>query len=63
MNIMKTPWRFLADLVSRKPAVEHPEKADENTSIIALEYRRFNTRRPPHLAIGQTLRAALVQIR
>ena len=39
INIMKTPWRFLADLVSRKPAVEPLDKADENASIIALEYR------------------------
>ncbi|MBW6424854.1 hypothetical protein KX729_25730 [Rhizobium sp. XQZ8] len=35
---MKTPWRFLADLVSRKPALGRADKANESADIQALEY-------------------------
>jgi hypothetical protein len=38
MKLMKTPWRFLADLVSRKQSLHKPDSAGENSSIIALEY-------------------------
>jgi hypothetical protein len=35
---MKTPWRFLADLVSMKPSVAQEDEASENAGIQALEY-------------------------
>jgi uncharacterized protein YPO0396 len=35
---MKTPWRFLADLVSRKPTRGDADKADGSAGIQALEY-------------------------
>ncbi|MBX5166814.1 MULTISPECIES: hypothetical protein [unclassified Rhizobium] len=35
-NVMRTPWRFVADLVSRKPKPESPAVAPKT---IALEYK------------------------
>jgi hypothetical protein len=36
---MKTPWRFLADLISKRPAAEQVEDNTPRTEIQAIEYR------------------------
>lgn len=49
---MRTPWRFVADLVSRKPTAdaleEHPAAAPE---LIALEHQRAATERHPEIEL------------
>lgn len=36
---MKTPWRFLADLISKRPAAEQVEDQTPRAEIKAIEYR------------------------
>jgi hypothetical protein len=37
--VMKTPWRFLADLISKRPAAEQVEDQTPRAEIKAIEYR------------------------
>jgi hypothetical protein len=53
-NVMRTPWRFVADLVSRKPK---PESAAVAQKTIALEYKPVSEEEHPSIEPAAVVRA------